>query len=90
VTELEAGLGAGQRYRCDGCGNVTRFDVVERARTRRYHHVDLAGHARTDEEEVLERTIESVSCRWCGRDDAISVEPIPGGTDGSVTGPSTS
>ncbi|MBW3662109.1 MAG: hypothetical protein KY469_03330 [Actinobacteria bacterium] len=81
---MAAGLEPGQRYRCDGCGNVTRFDVVERARTRRYHHVDLAGHAHTEEEEeVLERTTESVTCRWCGRDDAISVEPVPGGTDGS-------
>ena len=37
-------LAPGWRYRCDACGNVTRFDVVESARTRRYVHFDLGGH----------------------------------------------
>lgn len=78
MTDLSAGLEAGHRFRCDGCGNVTRFDVVATERTRRYHHFDLGGAAEVDEEEVLARTIEAVTCRWCGRDDAIEVEPAPG------------
>lgn len=74
---LAAGLTAGHRFRCDGCGNLTRFDVVTTERTRRFHHFDLGGDGVVDEEEVLDRTIESVTCRWCGRGDAILVEPAP-------------
>ena len=70
-------LGPGHRFRCDGCGNVTRFDVVLTATTRRFHHFDLGGDSRIEEEEVLEQTGRSVTCRWCGRDDAIQVEPAP-------------
>ena len=77
--DLVAGLDAGNRFRCDGCGNVTRFDVVESARTRRFHHFDLGGHGVVEEEQILERRSESVACRWCGRDDAIVVERAPGG-----------
>jgi hypothetical protein len=75
--DLALGLEAGQRFRCDGCGNVTRFDVVATARTRRYHHFDLGGERRVEEEEILQRTVESVTCRWCGRDDAVRVEAAP-------------
>ncbi|MEX1178860.1 MAG: hypothetical protein WEB09_10395 [Nitriliruptor sp.] len=78
---LADGLDAGSRFRCDQCGNVTRFDVVASERTRRYLHFDLGGASAVDEEEVLERTVESVTCRWCGRDDAVSVEPAPAGPD---------
>lgn len=74
---LARGLERGYRYRCDGCGNLTRFDVVAVTRARRYHHFDLGGDDWVDEEEVLSRTIESVTCRWCGRDDAITVEAAP-------------
>lgn len=75
--DLAAGLAPGSRYRCEGCGNVTRFDVVASARTRRYHHYDLGGTGRVEDEEVLEERVESVTCRWCGRDDAVRVEPAP-------------
>lgn len=66
-----------ERYRCTGCGNVTRFDLVERSRVRRFLHADLAGTAAVDEEEVLEYALETVTCRWCGRGDSIVVEPRP-------------
>ncbi|MEX0868131.1 MAG: hypothetical protein WD011_00525 [Nitriliruptoraceae bacterium] len=66
-----------ERYRCTGCGNVTRFDLVERSRVRRYHHFDLSGASRIDEEEVLDFELESVTCRWCGRSDSIAVEDRP-------------
>jgi hypothetical protein len=75
--DLARGLDPGTRYRCDACGNVTRFDVVATARTRRFHHFDLGGTQVVEEEEVLDRTIESVTCRWCGRDDAVRVEAAP-------------
>ena len=75
--ELAAGLEPGNRFRCDGCGNLTRFDVIATERTRRFHHADLGGVARVEEEEILLREVESVTCRWCGRDDAIEVEAAP-------------
>ena len=75
--DLTRPLPPGQRYRCDGCGNVTRFDVVTTARTRRFLHFDLGGSATVDEEEVLTATVEGVTCRWCSREDSITVEPSP-------------
>ena len=51
-------------------------DVVATERTRRFHHLDLGGWGEVEVEEVLERTVESVSCHWCGRNDAIVVEPV--------------
>lgn len=75
--DLLQGLEPGFRFRCTGCGNVTRFDVVEQARTRRYHHFDLGGQGRVEEEEFLERALETVTCRWCGRADAVEVEASP-------------
>ena len=77
--DLAGGLDPDGRFRCDQCGNVTRFDVVARERSRRYLHFDLGGGSSVDEEEVLERVIESVTCRWCGRDDAVRVEAAPAG-----------
>jgi len=61
------------RWRCGGCGNLTRFDVVRSRRTTEFWHFDLAGdhvveETRTDAEEVA-----SVTCRWCGRSDAIEL-----------------
>jgi hypothetical protein len=75
--DLALGLQPGHRFRCDGCGNVTRFDVVATSRTRSYHHFDLGGDRRIEDEEVLERSVASVTCRWCGRGDAIRVEAAP-------------
>ncbi|MBL0747457.1 hypothetical protein [Nocardioides baculatus] len=65
--------GDGERWRCAGCGNLTRFDVTRTRRTTDYWHVDLAGVPRVEEETVLAESVESVSCRWCGRSDAIEV-----------------
>jgi hypothetical protein len=75
--QLARGLEPGARFRCDACGNVTRFDVVATTRTRRFHHFDLGGTGHVEDEEVLANEIESVTCRWCGRGDAIQVEPAP-------------
>lgn len=54
------------RYRCLGCGNLTRFDVVETRRTRSFFHYTLGGELNIEEEEVLDSSIEQVTCRWCG------------------------
>jgi hypothetical protein len=64
------------RFRCDNCGNLTRFDVFETRRTRAYHHFTLGGDVSIDEEELLEAHRERVVCRWCGSADAIEEVPI--------------
>jgi len=61
------------RWRCGGCGNLTRFDVTRTRRTTEFWHLDLAGDAAVEETEVRDETVEQVTCRWCGRDDAIEV-----------------
>ena len=62
-----------QRLRCSGCGNLTRFDVTRTRRTTEYWHFDLAGDHQVEEEIVRSEEVEAVSCRWCGRADAIEI-----------------
>lgn len=81
TTELAQGLEEGKRFHCSACGNLTRFDVVATERTRRFHHLELGGRGEVEDEEVLDRTVESVTCHWCGRDDAIVVEPTAASGD---------
>jgi hypothetical protein len=54
------------RFRCTGCGNLTRFDVVATRRTREFHHFRVGGELSVDDTELLEERVESVTCRWCG------------------------
>ena len=65
--------GPGERWRCGGCGNLTRFDVTRASRTTEFWHFDLAGDHRVEERETSAEHVESVSCRWCGRSDAVEV-----------------
>jgi hypothetical protein len=65
--------GETQRWRCGGCGNLTRFDVTRTRRTTEYWHFDLAGDHRVEDVEVQDEAVASVRCRWCGRSDAIEV-----------------
>jgi hypothetical protein len=64
---------AGQRWRCAGCGNLTRFDVARTSRTTEFWHFDLAGEHRVEDSAVVAESVESVTCRWCGRSDAIEL-----------------
>ena len=64
---------ATQRWRCGGCGNLTRFDVTRTRRTTEFWHFDLSGEHKVEQTDLKEETVESVSCRWCGRDDAIEL-----------------
>ena len=64
---------AGRRWRCAGCGNLTRFDVNRTRRTTEFWHFDLAGEHRVEQTEVVAESVESVTCRWCGRSDAIEL-----------------
>lgn len=69
-------------YRCNACGNKTRFDVFERKRVRAYVHYTLGGEASVEEEEILEREIERVVCRWCGSAGEVEHE-APAGPAGA-------
>lgn len=62
------------RYRCTACGNRTRFDVTTLRRERAFHHYSIAGELAVDEREILDETVEGVSCRWCGHGRAV--EPL--------------
>ena len=82
------GLEPGTRYRCDGCGNLTRFDIETTERVRRFWHVDLGGEGQV-EEEVRDVEVESVTCRWCGHGTRVDVEVAPvAKAEGAVEGDS--
>jgi RNase P subunit RPR2 len=66
------------RWRCGGCGNLTRFDVVRTSRTREFWHLDLSGAASVEESASLSDDVVSVSCRWCGSGDRVEIVPRPG------------
>lgn len=53
------------RYRCNACGNRTRFDVIERRKTRSFYHYTLGGELTIEQSEDLEHHVEQVICRWC-------------------------
>jgi hypothetical protein len=61
-------------YRCRHCGNKTRFDVYDVVRRRRFEHATLGGDIEVEEEQVLDRTVERVVCRWCERDDGVEAQ----------------
>ena len=65
--------GDGERWRCAGCGNLTRFDVSVARRTTEYWHFDLAGDHRMEESTTDDEDLLSVTCRWCGRSDAVEL-----------------
>jgi hypothetical protein len=69
---------AGERWRCAGCGNLTRFDVVHTSRAREFWHVSLSGDGVVEDSTLLGESVESVTCRWCGRADAIEYVPRAG------------
>jgi hypothetical protein len=64
---------ASTRWRCGGCGNLTRFDVTRTRRTTEFWHFDLGGHHRVEETLLEAEGVESVTCRWCGRADAVEL-----------------
>ena len=61
------------RYRCAACGNLTRFNVVTNRRTKAFHHFSVGGDLSIEDVEVLDESVEEVSCRWCGNGNAIEV-----------------
>lgn len=59
------------RYRCNACGNLTRFDVLTDRRTKAFHHYSVGGDLSIEEEQVLSEAVVEVSCRWCGHGNAV-------------------
>ena len=59
------------RYRCDGCGNLTRFDVTTSQTTRAFHHYTVGGELEVEETTVLSHHVDEVVCRWCGHGRSI-------------------
>ena len=64
---------ASTRWRCGGCGNLTRFDVTRTRRTTEFWHFDLAGGHRVEDSRTEQEDVSSVTCRWCGRGDAVEL-----------------
>lgn len=62
------------RFRCNACGNLTRFDVTMSRRTSGFWHFTVGGDLTVEDEQVLAEELESVSCRWCGNGNAV--EPL--------------
>lgn len=73
-------------YRCAACGNRTRFDVTSTRRTRAFHHYSLGGELVVEDEQVLEESIESVSCRWCGAGASVETLALDPTTGDPTTG----
>ena len=69
------------RYRCTACGNLTRFDVVSHRRTRAFHHYTVGGDLSVEDEEVLDESVEEVTCRWCGTGTAVEVVALDGAVE---------
>jgi hypothetical protein len=67
-------------YRCDGCGNVTRFDVTTSQTTKAFHHYTVGGELVVEEAMVVSRHVDEVVCRWCGHGRSI-VELDPEGEE---------
>lgn len=74
------------RYRCAACGNLTRFDVIARRRTRAFYHFTLGGEVTVEDEVPLEEEVERVVCRWCGSADQIEEVPRVGAEGGEDAG----
>jgi len=75
------------RYRCDGCGNLTRFDVTVSQTTKAFHHYSVGGDLVVEEEQVLVHKVDEVQCRWCGH--GRTVVEIGGGELEGPGAPST-
>jgi hypothetical protein len=63
------------RYRCTGCGNLTRFDVTTTRKVRSFNHYTVGGELTVEDTEVLHEAIDEVLCRWCGTGGAVVEVP---------------
>jgi hypothetical protein len=66
----------GARYRCNDCGNLTRFDVIETKTVRSFFHYSIGGDLTVEDPEVVTHRIDQVACRWCGHGRAVEEIPV--------------
>lgn len=59
------------KFRCDNCGNKTRFDVVTSEKASAFFHYSLGGELSIESREVIDFEVELVTCRWCGSSKSI-------------------
>jgi len=65
-TAPEPTVASRTRYRCAGCGNLTRFDVTVARRLQEFQHFTVGGELEIESVEVLSEDVQAVVCRWCG------------------------
>jgi len=70
------------RYRCAACGNLTRFDVTTSRRTKAFHHYTVGGALEVEDEQVLDESIDEVTCRWCGTGASVEIIDAEDGSTG--------
>ncbi|MGB6059566.1 MAG: hypothetical protein WBF71_15020 [Microthrixaceae bacterium] len=72
------------RYRCNACGNLTRFEVTSTRRTKAFYHYTVGGDLSIEDTDVLSDDVEEVLCRWCGTGGSVVVvdEDSDAGPDG--------
>ena len=79
------------RYRCDGCGNLTRFDVTTSQTTKAFHHYTVGGELEVEEVTVLSHHVDEVVCRWCGHGrSVVEIEATPSRATTPVSGTTAS
>lgn len=81
--DLADGMQPDKRFRCDGCGNLTRFDLEVVERARRFWHADLSGEGHVEGEEIVSQEVVDAVCHWCGTGEAVEVVPAPGAVETS-------
>lgn len=59
------------RYRCEACGNLTRFEVTATRTTRAFHHYTIGGELTIEDPQIVAESVESIVCRWCGTGDNV-------------------
>ena len=47
-------MNTNNRYRCNACGNLTRFDVIKMQRTAEFHHFTTDGKLAIEDQKILE------------------------------------
>lgn len=77
------------RYRCEACGNLTRFEVTATRTTRAFHHYTVGGDLTVEDQDVISESIDSVICRWCGSGDNVVEIDESAGSASSDTGTPT-
>jgi hypothetical protein len=50
---------------------LTRFDVTETTSVRSFYHYTVGGELTIEEPTVISRSVDEVSCRWCGHGRAV-------------------